>query len=58
MKFELINVMAIEISNLFQLPCYISFLMLCEFLDGNKNIVIIPLLEGRREMFSAISLIN
>lgn len=58
MKFELINVMAIEISNLFQLLCYISLLMLCEFLDGNKNIVIILLLEGRKVMFSAISLIN
>ena len=58
MKFELINVMAIEISNLFQLLCYIPFLMLCEFLDGNKNIAIILLLEGRKEMFSAISLIN
>lgn len=58
MKFELINVMAIEISNLFQLLCYISLLMLCEFLDGNKNIFIILLLEGRKEMFSAISLIN
>lgn len=58
MKFELINVMAIEISNLFQLLCYISLLMLCEFLDGNKNIVIILLLEGRKVMFSAISVIN